>query len=391
MELKNNNKKKWAYVIGIGMGLMPIHNRWLTDLVTSDGVVGFFIPAFGISIWLIGVLVFITWNFERIEWADKKIWIPLLFIVVAIGVTGIATNENITDKGSPFVMGISLFGMYLAGRYLGKDMFIPLAIGCVIASLGIIIHGIFYPVEPSGGFVFERNYDVATGYILLGLVLFVNRWQWALSILAISALFLSGSPEAVFAVCIVAVTVLLRLDVSKRLVYCFGIMGVLVVLSFSLGHGQKLYSFTYGVVTNVSASELPHRNPAGTESVKGDTVLERRWYKITEAIENIKPFGEGYNMTNFSAVSMVHNVPLILVQQLGYGGILAAIAWLVVSIYCLVKTKWKYAWVTILALSVWDHYLWTQLAPVWWAVVGVSLSSTLKDDYVFKVSKTGQA
>jgi len=52
--------------------------------------------------------------------------------------------------------------------------------------------------------------------------------------------------------------------------------------------------------------------------------------------------------------------------------------------YCAVRTRWKYAFVAVLALSVWDHFIWTQFAPLWWALVGVATVSEVKSDLIFK-------
>jgi len=43
--------KRWAYLIGIGLALVPIHNRWITNLATnSEGITEFFIPSFGYAL-----------------------------------------------------------------------------------------------------------------------------------------------------------------------------------------------------------------------------------------------------------------------------------------------------------------------------------------------------
>ena len=83
-------------------------------------------------------------------------------------------------------------------------------------------------------------------------------------------------------------------------------------------------------------------------------------------------------------IEPVHNVPLVIVDQIGP---LAGFAWLFITIFCLVKTKWKYAWSAVLVLSVFDHYIWTQFAPYWWALVGISTTVAIKNDYIFKEAK----
>jgi hypothetical protein len=275
-------------------------------------------------------------------------------------------------------MGLALFALYLCGRVLGKDMFLPLAIGATIASLGVIAHQIVYPGVITGGFVFEDNYDIVVGYVLLGAALFIHKWQWILAGLALVAILLTGSPEGIFALGIIGVTVLARRDWGKKLAIVLVPVVTIAVLGLAYGHGQTLYSYTEKVASGETAS------PYGEVGTPRDAI-QYRLEVITDAMTHIRPLGEGYNLTDFSRSANVHNVPLVLIQQLGYPGILAALAWLFVSIYCLVKTKWKYVWVLIFALSLFDHYVFTQLAPYFWLIVGVStVPDSIKSDLVFR-------
>jgi len=55
-----------------------------------------------------------------------------------------------------------------------------------------------------------------------------------------------------------------------------------------------------------------------------------------------------------------------------------------VTIWCLRRTRWKYAWVSVVALSVFDHYIWDQLAPAFWLLVGASIApNNISNDLVF--------
>lgn len=394
--------RRWAILVGIGLALAPIHNRWLTGLVTSNGEVGFFLPAFGVAIWLMGSLAFAAWNWDRIKdvgWGSKQITFPLFIIVVAIGLSGI-TAGRWTVKFAPLLAGVSMFSLYLSVRVWGKDVFIPLAIGAGVASLGVIMHGIIFPGRITGGFVFEGNYDIVVGYVLLGLALFVHQRQWMLAGLALVAMFLTGSPEGVFVVGVMAIIVLWRGDRNARLVLAVAPVIMVAVLWFSIGYGQELYGYATQVVANEptviqpspavpleSAVTQENDSPASIapESTSRLSALNYRMEVTRYALTNLKPLGEGYILTDFSRIENVHNVPLVIVQQLGYPGILAGLAWLWVSIWCLVKTRWKYAWALVLALSVFDHFIWTQLAPLFWSIVGVSTVTTnIKNDLMFK-------
>ena len=368
----------WAILIGFGVALSPIHNSWLTRLVTSEDVVGFFIPAFGIAIWFMGTLAFALYNWSDLSWGDKRVYIPLLIIVVAMGLSGI-TADKWGDKVSPLFMGIALFVLYMVSRKLGKDMFLPLAIGVVLASLGVIVLAVIIPGKLTGGLLFEGNYDVVVGYVLLGTMLFIHRWQWILAGLSLVAMFLTGSPEGVFTIFVVGLVILARRDWSRKLLYVLGAVVAIMIMWVSLGWGQSLYGYAKNIATRDDPT-VPY-----IENEKR-SAIGYRLYVIQKELSDLQPFGDGYSITDFNK-NPIHNVPLIIVQQLGWAGIIAALAWLWVAIYCLAKTRWKYAWVVLLSLCVFDHFIWSQLCPLFWCLVGVSTASAIKNDLIFRENK----
>lgn len=408
-----------SWFIGLGLALFPIHNRWLSDATKQGEEIGFFIPAFGAALWLIAPWLFIVYSWGDInwrDWGDRKIFVPLLIIVGAIGLSGV-TAEGWSDKVSPLLAGASLFALYLVAKKLGKDTFLPLTIGAGIAALDVVLHGIDYPGQMTGGFLLG-NYDVVVGYVLLGTALFIREYQWLLVSLALLAMFLSGSPEAVLPCLAIAGAVLWRKDLSRKVAIAVAPTILVGMLWFGIGWGQALYGYVWDIVQRQETMlspvppEVPEPSvvaePVGTvepdvvgspEVVTAGNVVDEvveeeapvmvgtvqyRLEVIGQAMTNIKPFGEGYILTDFSRVKNVHNVPLVLVQQLGWAGILAAIAWTWVTVYCLIKTKWTYAWVLIISLSFFDHYIWSQLAPIYWVLVGVSTSSSIDSDLIFK-------
>lgn len=390
--------KRWAYLIGIGLALFPIHNSRLTDLVTSgEGEVGFFLPSFGAALWILGSLLFITWNWEAVKQVglgDRKVWIPLLVIVAAVGLSGVTADSFKDGIARPFAGG-ALFSLYITARVLGRELFVPLAVGAAIACAGVIAHAIVFPGYLTGGYVFEYNYDVVVGYVLLGAALFVHRWQWVLVSLALVAIFLTGSPEGIFAVGVVGLFLLIRRDWSKRLLLALVPVAVVAVIWFSVGWGQDLYSYAVDVGRNTPAvPETTGNYPViGANVEEGDLMIypvdpeqgavSQRLSVIKDTLLDIKPLGEGYNLTGFGEQENVHNVPLVLVQQLGWPGVLAGLAWLWVSVFCLIRTRWKYVWVCLIALCVFDHFVWTQLCCLWWPVVGASGAGAVDSDKLF--------
>ncbi len=327
-----------------------------------------------------GLFLLNNWNkVKETGWGDRRIVGCLLFIVLAVSASG-AAYSGLQDRFAPMGMGLALFALYLCGRVLGKDMFLPLAVGAVVASLGVIAHQVVYPGAITGGFVFESNYDVVVGYVLLGTALWIHKWQWILVGLALVSILMTGSPEGIFALGVVGVAVLVRRDWGRRLAIVLALVAIVVVVGLALGYGQTLYSYAGKVIAGETAS------PYGEIGVPRNAI-GYRLQVAQEALTHIKPLGEGYNLTDFDKYPIVHNVPLVIVQQLGYPGILAGLAWLFVSIWCLVKTKWKYLFVLIFALSVFDHFIFTQLGVVWWLAAGVATAPDLdniKSDRIFR-------
>ncbi len=371
---RTKSNRRYAYVIGAGITLFPIHNKWLTDITSINGMATAFVPAFATALWVLATLFFVRDNWKTLNWGDKRVWFPLLITAGAIAISG-GTADTWSGRFAPLGMGVSLFALYLVARTLGKDMLLPLAIGAGAASLGILISGALHSGIPTGGLVFERNFDIATGYILLGAALFTHKYQWILVSLAVLSLAISGAPEAVFAVGVVGVVALLRRDWSRRLLMAVSVVVLVMGAGLLAGWTQRLYNYTAETINNE-----PIAGYSATEYV---SPLEIRWLVVRDAMRNLKPLGDGYNLTGFT-VKTVHNVPLIIIQQLGIPGILASVAWLWVTIWCLAKTKWKYAFIIILTLSLVDHYYWSQWAPIWWTVVGVSLTSGVKSDLVYR-------
>lgn len=403
---KSNHR--YVVAIGIGLALFPVHNKWLVDATKINGEATLFLPAFGAVMWMLATLFYLRDNWQGVEWGDKKIYIPLLIVVGAIGLSGIKVDDW-GGKFAPLFMGFALFSLYVVARKLGKDIFLPLAIGAGIASVGVIIAGTLNLGERTGGIVFEGNYDIVVGYVLLGVALFIKKDQWILASLALVAMFLSGSPEAVFALGVMSVVVLLRNDWGKKLAITIVPVVLIGTLWFGLGYGQNLYGYTISIAKGspvldepvlpasinppsiptsatpptVSSGRPPQITNNEDNSPKMVSTIEYRVLLVKNAMVALEPLGTGYNITAFNN-QFVHNVPLVIVQQLGYPGILAGLAWLWVSGWCLVRTKWKYVWGLVLALSVFDHFIWTQLAPWWWAIIGASTASSLKSDLVFK-------
>ena len=380
--LKKN--KWWAIIIGIGLALSPIHNQWLTQKTTTcGGETLFFLPSIGYLLLIMGSGMFIVWHWNEIiqvlKSESKKILLPLLAIVILIGLSG-ATATSFQDKIAPLCMAISMFALYLSTKVIGRQLFVPLAAGVAIASFGIIAYSSVYPGTVTGGFIFENNYDIVVGYIVLGLALTIPKYRWLLALIALLALLLSGSPEALFAIGILGAIIIVREKWTKQTAIAGSAIAVTAISLIFVNF--QLYQYAGQIVKQ----EVLQGNFTPLDENEQRQSIGYRIWVIQEAMTNINPIGDGYSVTEFRT-GIVHNVPLIIVQQLGYPGIVAALFWLWITIYCLVKTKHKYIWSAVITLSIFDHYIWTQLAPYWWAIIGLTTSEAIESDLILQKSE----
>lgn len=376
MELDKRAKanKRWAIIIGVGLALFPIHNLWLTEVTSIGGQATLFLPAIGAVIWIMGVLLFIRNNWKDLDWGDKRIYIPLLVIVASMGLSGFINGESLGDKFSPLFMGGALFFAYVVSRSLGKDIFrmlVPFV--CLGAVISIVI-GILNPGMSSGGLI--TNHCASAGFLIFGALINQGKWQWVLIIVALIGVFFIGTLEAVFILGILGITVLVRCDFSRRFLVVSGMLVGLVGLWAVLGYLIPLYEGSHNVTALVDVIKGEAPLDEGTIT----TITTGRQVAIIDAIKNTSVLGHGYSLSTVGGW-IVHNIPMIIYHQIGP---IAAIAWLFVTVYCLIRTKWKYAWIAVMAMCVFDHYIYTQLTPYWWVLIGVSTSSTIKSDLIFR-------
>ena len=382
--------------------MSPVHNQQLTDLTVGQ----FFLPAFGYLLLIMGTGLFLLHHWDRVKeagWGDRRIVVGLTIIVAAISLSGLNYTEW-QDKVAPMGMGVALFGLYATARVLGRELYLPLLVGALLAVLGVLVAALLRPGELTGGLVFERNYDIVVGYIVLGVLLFPSKWQWIAVSLALVGLFLSGSPEGVFTACVLGAVVLLRRDWGWRLVAAATPVIIVAGIWFSLGWGQQLYSYAFRILDGEkTVAYVPSPPELAMETdieyirrdsvdppvagEKTENVVTDRWNVIRTEMRALRPLGDGYNLTAFRT-NTVHNVPLVIIQQTGIPGIVAGIAWLGIGIWGAVFTRQRYFWVAMLSLSVFDHFTWTQMAPWWW--VGLA-GTSIGRDYLFKTNITRSA
>lgn len=408
---------KWAgYALGIGIVLFLVHTPWqpgMTYNPDDQTYSGVFLPALGIALVIGTAFAVLIRDGEKHVFDNagpKWAWIPMLVIVGSM-FARLAVDPSMKTLSSA-MFGVVLFAVYLAARKLGASIFKPVAVAVVIEALSCVVIGVF--VEPgirTGGIISfpARNYAIATGLLILGATLAIGKWRWLVVSIALVGLLFVGSGEAILVVSVIVVVALIRKDWGRKLLPVGAVAIIAVVLLPMTAPGKDLYHpvadkirtmLRGDVVGEVVVPVAPDTNSVSyprdvavvtetaTYSVHYDyeweatldNALSWRWTGWKQAVQKIAPLGHGFELTSFNFYT-VHNVPLIVADQIGP---LAALAWLFLMVVGLVKTKWKYTFAALLALSILDHLTWTMFAPLWPAILGIASTSNIEDDLIFR-------
>ena len=222
----------WALGLGFGLALYGIH--W----ADQPGLDYIFLPQLGFIIIMMCLVLYFMGLKKKPDFGPKFIWIPMLVIVASLFARLAVDFSQETLAGALF--GVVMFAIYLASRELGKDIFIAFIPFVVIVALSCIGYGIANPGETTGGMI--TNYCASCGFMIFGLVVNKFKWQWVLLSLVLVALFITGAAEALFAVGVFGVVILVRRDWSKKILLPAGLLITMVVAWTALGNTQNLYA-----------------------------------------------------------------------------------------------------------------------------------------------------
>ena len=371
------SRQRISITMGVGLVLFTAHN------IDQPGLNLISLPAIGTLL-----LIFATmFAYFRGQWTlgDKRIWIPLAIISASIVVAG-ALEWNYHGLGTA-LMGLVLFAVYLACRWLGQDIFKVFTVAVLVECAIITYQAIAHPGIRTGGFyggaggIYPGNYAMALRLLVFGFLASTHirpGRRWLLFIPIIVALYFTGAEEALLVGIILGVAVFVRRDIGWRILVVPVSLLLLLAITLPFSIPQDLYGKFQTRVDAIEQSVTVEQEEvmvAGTGYTSLYDSLNfasgRRLEIYKRVIENIEPFGYGYYVTEFGGLEKrtPHNVPLIIVDQVGP---LAAVAWLWVTGFMVVKTRWKYLFIGIFAMSILDHALWTQAAPWWWAAVGIA-------------------
>ena len=297
----------------------------------------------------------------------------------ALSIALIAFTRS-TDALSALI-AIGMFGVYTISR----AGIINLRSWVVPASL--VVFGLMIPFttardnwQRSGGLF---NADLAAGVIILLAVMWKSKYQWVAVGFACGVLFFAGVEEAIVGIFFLLVTGALHKEWLKRVIAPLSVISVMLAIFTPMGIAETIWQkFPPRIVAlqnivvardlgplpddipAVNDGSLPGSEPA-SPSMDTTLALGYRWPIWARAVQGATWFGYG-----FRGIAVVpHNAPLAILES---AGLLAMLLWLFLVIRALVVSRLAYPVVAVCALSLFDHYIWYQLWPLTWIILGNS-------------------
>lgn len=352
------------YLLGIGLAIMPIHR------------------IFSAAIGGLAIILFVSMYVTYMNWKEvRKTPRTLLLLVLTLALLVIFIPGS-TMYAKMYIIGMCC--VFFASNVLGPKVLTPLGIGAIVGGLSVIVFSIITDFTRTGGIYQVENYNLATGVILIGAVLWRCKWQWVVVTIAMLGALFTGADEAFVIIAVLSLVVLIRRDWSRKILPALAVVIIpIVFLLLPNNPVQKLWDtvpLTIHAVTQQEVILLPQQEADTPRQSKITSDLNNRWNIITSSLKDVKLFGHGYKPDNVET-STIHNVPVRVLWELGPLGLLC---WLGLIIWGLLKTSWKYAFVAVIGASLFDHYVWTQLAPYFFVLLGVSMWLPNKKDWIFK-------
>ena len=353
------------YLLGIGLAIMPIHRI-------------FFVAIAGLAI-----ILFVSMYVVYMNWREiKKVPKVLLVLVLVLTLLAVFVPES-TTYARMYIIG--MLCVFLAASILGPKVFIPVGIGAIVGGLSVIVFSIVTDFTRTGGMYQVENYNLATGVILIGAVLWRCKWQWVTIPIAVLGALATGADEAFVIIAVVGLAVLIRRDWSRRIIPT--VLVVLVPIVFLLtpnNPAQKLWdTIPLSFHAVMQQTDTPQQEVVPSRQADITSDINNRWNIITTSLKDVKLLGHGYEPDNVET-STIHNVPVRVLYELGPLGLLC---WLGLIIWGLLKTSWKYAFVAVIGASLFDHFMWTQLTPYFFVLLGVCTWLPKEKDWIFRSVK----
>jgi len=340
--------------------------------------------------------IYSLWYFRSsIGLGSKIIWIPVA-VFPCLAILRVFYNVEPLEIATYYALFmLGLFTVFIIVRYKGPAVlwFIPYLV--LIYGVSTIATTVYRPLEE----VFRAhgvsgNPNMVAACLSFALFTLRGKWRW-LSPLALVAIGCTGSYWALGAVGIAGLVFLIKGGIFN---YKWVLVTNVVVILLALGIGfafrdfSKTWNFDrVGAILRWETYEEPSlpaivREGNGTsEDVSGITesgiyigAVTTRFDNFKMAFDDFEFMGNGFR-SNQPALAgrpgevwIIHNVPLMIMDELG---VPAVLAWFFLMGYAIWKSnKYRYVFIAMFVMSVTGTYwfwYWPALLAYFWMSVGL--------------------
>lgn len=358
-EIKGPRGKANVYLVLflLGLTLSLVHMDWLGKTWGFGIIVGY-------GLLLTGSIGLLISRWKSISLGTMWIAVPIILLIASAAIQ--------TGSGSTLyvVQILILVLVFLVARIIGSSVFfLVIPLGLVLTVLSILEGPSGYP-EFVGGMGFTGNPNLTGSYLALSILFLEGKWKW-LAPLILVGIFFTGDHWAVIGLTVVGLVMLVRRDWIfssgwKVTVATLVVPLVVVGLFWNVGIAQKLYGFDLKDGQLVAAGLI----------VKEVTLdFNDRGRVALEVLDDLSLIGHGVQSDTSNVDvnrygGLVHNAPLMILDDLG---LVASTSWIVLVLFCIVKSKrYRYQFILILVSSMFVYWYWvpTGLGPYFWSLLG---------------------
>lgn len=371
IDFRNRHKFSAPTVfIGLGLLLFPLWGAF-TGYPSISAI-------FAYGFIIVACLYSLLYFRDQVKLGTQYLYIPL-FVLAFLALLRFAVGqEPITDKvllASYFIVMIML---YFTAKQKGETLLWFVVPAIILYGLNVIVDGLMHLGVRAHGL--SANCDTIAAMLMFCIFMLRGRWLW-LAPLGFIAILFTGSYWAMSGLVIGGIVYLVmkrkelkwNSRVVKILFVCLLILCISAGLAFGTGMGQKLLEFNRleGLTQNVhSASDL-------LRNIDVASYGRLTFYKYA-FVDKFAWLGNGLNnVDNTEKVAgighmLIHNVPSMVMFELGVFGLLA---WLATIVYGIWKSKkYRYVLIAVLALSLYggsEFWTWYTFGSYYFLTLGL--------------------
>ena len=343
--------------IGLALGLLPLYGAFSGwPIVTS---------VFALALIAVGCLTSLIYFRKKLNLGPKWIYIPLLIILGSGLLRTIIGGEGLNTSGTYMLYLLIMFGLFMTVRIKGESvLWIVVPIVIVYGTCVLVDEVMNLGFRASG---LSGNPNLIAAMLAFCIFFLRGKWKWLIP-LALAAIVCTGSYWALGALVVCGLFKLVRpgLHLGEGLFgFTSGLLAVVVVLLLVLG--------AFGSVWNVDKVSNIFLIAKSEGFVEGIDSATHRLDDYRYVRDNFSFFGNGLlNASQVTNYRVIHNVPLMIADELG---ILAALAWLFTMVFGIYKVpKYRLVLLVMLLISVTGCYWfwhWASLGTCYWLTMGL--------------------